>query len=485
MRYSDHVQGQAAALRSQACAQNLEGIVCKQVDAPYQAGRSAAWVKIKCQNREEFLVLGWTPPKGSRAGLGSLHLGYYDPAGGLHYAGGVGTGFSDRVLTDLRARLEPMAAPRPENLIWQGVKPDRTITWVRPELVAEVEFLGWTDDARVRHTTFLGLREDKPAAEVVRVPPGETVREPPPDPAPARRSAVTVAKKPTHAEEGAYGVRLSHPDKQLWPGITKRDLAQYWEAVAEHALPEIAHRPLALVRCPDGIDGEHFFQKHSGLGFPKQLRAAEAAGAPYIVLDDAAGLIAAAQMAAIELHAWGSKEPDALHPDRLVFDLDPGDGVGMAQLVTAAREVRDRLHRLGLESFCRTSGGKGLHVVAPLTPRTGWDETRAWCRAFAELMVADQPERYVAQVKKSIRTNKVLVDWLRNGLGSTAIASFSPRARPGAGVATRLSWREVTEKLDPAQFTLRTVPARLKRQRSDPWADFSAAARPLPDPRGT
>jgi bifunctional non-homologous end joining protein LigD len=482
VRYSDHMVGQAAALHGEACARQMEGIVCKQLDAPYRAGRSAAWVKVKCQGREEFVVLGWTPPKGSRAGLGSLHLGYYDPDGALHYAGAVGSGLSDRVLTDLRARLEGLAASRPEHLHWQGEKPDRAIAWVRPEVVAEVQFLSWTADGRVRHATFLGLREDKPAAEVVRPPPHEPGREPPPDPAPARRSAVTVAKPPARADETVFGVRLSHPDKALWPGITKRDLAQYWEAVAEHALPEIAHRPLALVRCPDGIDGEHFFQKHPSLGFPKQLRAAEAGGAPYIVLDDAAGLIAAAQMAAIELHAWGSQEPDALHPDRLVFDLDPGEGVDMAALATAAREVRDRLQRLGLASFCRTSGGKGLHVVAPLVPRAGWDQTRAWCRAFAELMVADQPDRYVAQVKKAIRTNKILVDWLRNGLGSTAIASFSPRARPGAGVATRLAWREVTEKLDPAQLTLRSVPARLKRQRSDPWADLSAAARPLPDP---
>ncbi len=294
-----------------------------------------------------------------------------------------------------------------------------------------------------------------------------------------------MAKRPAPQVEAVGGVRLSHADKELWPGITKRDLAEYWQAVAPHALPEIAGRPLALVRCPDGIAHEHFFQKHPGIGFPKQLRADKVDGAPYLVIDDAAGLIAAAQMAAIELHAWGSREPDAARPDRLVFDLDPGDGITMADLVAGAREIEDRLKRLGLAAFCRTSGGKGLHVVAPLLPRAGWDEARAWCRAFAELMVADQPQHYVAAVKKSIRTGKILVDWLRNGLGSTAIASFSPRARPGAGVATRLAWREVTARLDPAALNLRTVPDRLRRQRADPWAGFEAAARPLPQPGGT
>ncbi len=480
VRYSDHMTGQASALHQQACARNLEGIICKQADAPYRPGRSRAWVKVKCQGREEFLVLGWTPPGGSRAGLGSLHLGYRDPAGGLHYAGGVGSGFSARVLAELRARLDAMAAPPPKGLRWQGEKPDQAIHWVRPELICEVQYMTWTGDGRVRHATYLGLRDDKTPDEVVREPPNASHEPPPADPAPKRRAAVTVARPPARAEGSVLGVRLTHPDKELWPGISKRDLAEYWQAVAEHALPEIAHRPLALVRCPDGIGGEHFFQKHASIGFPKQLRAAAADGAPYIALDDAAGLIAAAQIGAIELHAWGSVEPDTLHPDRLVFDLDPGEGVAMADLATAANEVRERLQRLGLGAFCRTSGGKGLHVVAPLTPRADWEAARAWSRAFAELMVADQPDRYVAAVKKSIRTGKILVDWLRNGLGSTAIASFSPRARPGAAVATRLAWREVTAKLDPSALNLRTVPARLGRQRGDPWADFAAAARPLP-----
>jgi bifunctional non-homologous end joining protein LigD len=282
------------------------------------------------------------------------------------------------------------------------------------------------------------------------------------------------------AHETVQGVSLSHPDRELWPGITKRELAQYWLAVAEHALPEIAHRPLAMVRCPEGIAGEHFFQKHAHHGFPAQIRSGEAGGAPFLAIDDAAGLVAAAQVGAIELHAWGATEADPLHPDRLVIDLDPGEGVGFAEVVAAAQDVRERLAAAGLAGFCRTSGGKGLHVVAPLVAKAGWPEAREWSHGLARAMAADSPDRYVAAVPKQQRQGHILVDWLRNGLGATAVATFSPRARPGAGVATPLAWREVTAALDPAAFTLDTVPARLQRQRADPWSDFASAARPLP-----
>ena len=479
LRYSDHVVGQAEALHHTACGRHIEGIVCKQADAPYRAGRSSTWLKVKCEGREEFVVLGWTPPKGSRTGLGALHMGFYDRKRRLHYAGGVGTGFSDKELAALRKRLDALAENQPPAME-AGVEPiARDVRWVRPELVAEIKYLAFTGGGRLRHATYLGLREDKPASEVVRDPPpltGEADADERPKPVPPPKpSRVVVAKQAKAAE-----THISHPEKELWPGITKQDLSDYWHAVADAALPGIARRPLALVRCPDGIGGQHFFQKHEMRGFPKTLRAAEADGAPYIALDDLAGLDAMAQMAAIELHCWGSHESDPLHPDRLVFDLDPGEGIGIVELVAAARDVQARLKALGMAAFCRTSGGKGLHVVTPLKPRADWDTARAWCRAFAERMVSDSPERYVAAVKKSIRSQKILIDWLRNGLGSTAVASFSPRAREGAGVATPLAWREVTAKLDRDAFTLLTVPARLKKLRADPWAGLDDAGIPLP-----
>lgn len=486
LRFSDHIEGDAGPVRRQACTMGLEGIIAKRADAPYHAGRGAAWIKLKCAGREEFVVVGWTPPSRSRVGIGALELGFYDPDGALHYAGGVGSGFTDGELRALRVRLDDTGEEPALQLQVSGEALDRKIVWVRPELVAEVQFVGWSGAGRLRHAVYLGLREDKPARDVVRpVPDAEAPRKPLPgshsgmlvtaaaprkDGQPMR--AVALAAAPARG-------KLTHPDKQLWPGVTKQDLADYWEAVAEAALPGIAGRPLALVRCPDGIDGPHFFQKHAMKGMNPALREAEQDGAPYLVFDDAAGLQACAQMAAIELHTWGATAADAAHADRLVFDLDPGEGVAWETTVAAALELRDRLGREGLTGFCRTSGGKGLHVVTPLTPGADWDTVRAWSRAFAEAMERDSPDRFVASVPKAKRVGKILVDWLRNGLGSTAVASFSPRARTGATVATPLAWREVTAKLDPSAFTLATVPKRLVRQKHDPWADFAAAARPL------
>ena len=416
LRYSDHLAGDPAAMRRQACAMGLEGIICKQADAPYRGGRGNAWLKVKCHGREEFIVLGWTPPGGARPGLGSLHVGYYDRDGRLHYAGGVGTGFSEQELAYLRAKLETLAAEPPAGLLVSGDPLSTDINWVRPELVAEVQYGTWSGEGRLRHPVYLGLREDKPAARGgagCPGPGGETRRPAaaarrayhgqqgaapeeacrrcrPPccrvNPAPAR-SGIVVARAPKRGVKTVGGVTLSHADRQLWPGITKLELAEYWQAVAEAALPGLAHRPLGIVRCPEGIGRERFFQKRTDGLFPPQVRDGAAAGSPYVALDDADGLIAMAQMSAIELHAWGAREADPLHPDWVVFDLDPGEGVDWAEVVRSAHAVRDRLGQLGLASFCRTTGGKGLHVVVPLTPSPDWDWERVknFCRAFAEL----------------------------------------------------------------------------------------------------
>ncbi len=271
----------------------------------------------------------------------------------------------------------------------------------------------------------------------------------------------------------------------MWPGITKHDLVEYWQTVADHALPGLAHRPLAVVRCPSGIEGEHFFQKHGHGTMPEGVRDGSADKAPYLAIDGLQGLVALAQMSAIELHVWGSTEADPLHPDQLVFDLDPGEGVKVADTAAAALDMRDKLEAIGLSSFCRTSGGKGLHVVVPLIPEQPWDPVRAFCRSFAETLSEANPEKYLAHVKIADRRGRILIDWLRNGLGSTAVASFCPRARPGAGVATPLAWQEVTPKLDFQAFTLRTVPERLRKLKADPWEGFEASRRTLPTaPKG-
>ena len=472
LRYSDHHLGDTHTMRKNACRMHLEGIICKRAEAPYRSGRGDAWVKVKCSGREEFVVLGWTPPGGSRVGLGALHVGYYDPDGRLHYAGGVGTGFDDKELRALRKRLDGMQTAPPPRLLVSGDPIDTAVTWVRPEIVVEVQFTGWSGAGRVRHPVYLGIREDKPAQAVVRdaadpaaeraefkprrgsqtvvsrkgwhgaVPP---LRQPPERKTPARAVAsgnVVVARAPKKATVEVGGIALSNADRQLWPGITKQDLAEYWQAIAETALPGIAHRPLSILRCPEGINGrEQFFQKNGHGIMPAAIREGSTSRQPYLAIDSVEGLISMAQMSAIELHAWGANETDPSRPDQLVFDLDPGDGVPWPEVVKAAHDVRDRLRRLGLTSFCRTTGGKGLHVVVPLRPEADWGLAKPFCRAFAESMAQEEPDRFLAHLKIADRRGRILVDWLRNGLGATAIASFSPRARPGATVATPVGCR--------------------------------------------
>ena len=485
LRYSDHMAGDGGRVRREACSMGLEGIICKRIDAPYSASRSRAWLKVKCLGREEFIVLGWTPPGGSRTGLGALQMGYFDADGALHYAGGVGTGYSDAELSRLAGKLKPLAAPKPVRLIEGGEPLDRSIRWVRPELIAEVQYLGWSGGGRLRHAVYLGLREDKRPGEVVRAVPDlpdlPEAPAPKPEPKPKRKGVIVRAEKPKPKVAEIAGVTISHPDRQLWPGLTKLDLANYWQSILSWAMPAVAQRPLALVRCPDGVGGsQQFFQKHAMPGQHPAVHASDFEGHPYLRVDDAAGFAALSQMAAIELHSWGASATDPGRPDRIVLDLDPGDGVAWPDVVAAAHDVRGRLEVLGLKSFCRTTGGKGLHVVVPLTPGAGWATVKPWCQAFAQLMEAEQPGNYVATLPKVKRRGKILVDWLRNGMGATAIASFSPRARPGACVATPLTWTEVTDTLDPAGFTIDSVPARLAKLKRDPWDGFDQVRQVLP-----
>lgn len=466
IRLSEHLTSEAARVRGEVCKAGLEGIVCKRLDAPYRAGRGADWLKLKCEDREEFVIVGFTPPKGSRDHLGALLVARHDEAGALRFAGGVGTGFTAATLRMLRDRLKPLVVPTRPRGLGNSEGAPKGSTWLRPELVAQVRFAGLTPDGMVRQASFLGLREDKPAREVV-----------------PERPTVVVSAPRTRGTRTIGGQRLTHPERLLWPksggadGLSKADLAVYWEAVAERALPGIADRPLAILRCPDGIEGEHFFQKHKTRGMPDAMREAAFDDAPYLAVSGRDGLLAAAQIAAIELHGWGCVEADAGHADRLVFDLDPGEGTPFTAVVAAAKDVRRRLKAHGLIAYARTSGGKGLHVVAPIRTATDWTSIRAWSRGFAERMERDAPALYVSTTRKSRRTGRILIDWLRNGLGSTAIASYSPRARPGAPVATPLSWREVTDELDPARFNVRTLPERLLA--ADPWRKFDADRREL------
>lgn len=492
LRFSGHTEGDLEEVHRNACKMKVEGIVCKKADATYQAGRGHGWLKLKCLGREELIVLGWTPPSGSRMGIGALHLGYFDPKGGSHYAGAVGTGFSDKILAAIRQRLEPLKSEPPANLLVAGDPLDSHIQW-------EVEYTGWSGSGRVRHAVYLGLREDKSPEEVIRdvadpeeertIFKGGVVRKsrgwkgaiPPVSRATREPTQIVMAKSPRKAGTVIGKVQLSHPDKELWPGVTKLNLAEYWQAAATYALPGLAGRPLSIVRCPNGIGGEHFFQKNGHGHLPLQIREGSVSGSPYLAIDDVNGLIALTQMSAIELHPWGASEVDPLHPDWLVFDLDPGDTVAFDEVIQAAHDVRARLKKLGLTSFCRTTGGKGLHVVVPLTPSADWDTAKRFCRAFAELVSQEEPQRFLAHLKIADRHGRILIDWLRNGLGATAVSSYCPRARPGASVATPLTWNEVKAGLNPANFTVTTIPARLRRMKKDPWLGFVGLAQRLPE----
>lgn len=443
VRYSEEFDGEGEGLFRSACELGLEGVVSKLRGAPYRSGRSKDWLKVKCLQEQELVIVGFTDPAGARGGFGALVLGVRED-GRLRYAGRVGTGFTAASLKELRARLGTLAAARCPLAAPPPGPAARGVHWVKPVLVAEVAFTGWTSDGALRHPSFKGLREDKTAEEAV-------------------------------VERPAAAPRLTHPERVLYPGIgiTKLDLARYYEAAAGRMLPHIAGRPLALVRCPGGVGKPCFYQKNAGDTFPYDVRA----GDGFVYVEDARGLAALAQAGALEIHPWGCRAADLEHPDVLTFDLDPAPGAPWRAVAAAAREARARLETLGLGAFLKTTGGKGLHVAVPLKPRASWPEAKAFCKAFAELMAADAPELYTTKLNKAARRGRLFIDYLRNERGATAVAAYSPRARPGAPVSTPLSWSELSGSMRSDKFDVRTVLPRLER---DPWEGFERARRDLP-----
>jgi bifunctional non-homologous end joining protein LigD len=456
LRYGDHVVGRGAAFLHQVCAHGLEGIVSKRRDAPHRDGRHPDWRKVRCHERGEFVVGGFTDPGGSRAGLGALLLGAHED-GRLRYVGRVGTGFSDAKLRELRGQLDALEQAASPFAAFPDVPPGSH--WTRPELVCEVTFTNWTRDGRLRHPVFVGLRDDKPAREVVRERPSRAVVAP-------RRADETIE---------IAGVRVSHPDRVLWPdvGVTKAELARYYVDVADWILPHVGGRPLAVVRGPRGHAGATFFQKHIAPGMPAPVRSVrirdDDGDKDHLVIDDVAGLVALVQMDVLEIHVWGARADDVERPDRLVLDLDPDEDVAWPVVVDGARAARLRLAHLGLESFVKTTGGKGLHLVVPLARRHGWKEMKAFARAVAADLARRLPHAFTINPAKAARRGKIYLDYLRNSRGATAVAAYSSRARPGAPVSVPLAWREVGPRLRPATLTVRTVPERLARLRADPW----------------
>lgn len=481
IRYSEHVVGNGPRVFAEACAAGLEGIVSKRRDAPAHPGRTKDWVKTKCALRQEFVIGGFTEPQGSRVGIGALLVGYNEN-GRLVWAGKVGTGFNERTARDLRQRLERIRQPASPFSPPPRGQLGKEARWVRPSLVGEVTFTEWTDAGKIRHPSFQGLRADKPATEVIRERPSTAGPTNPPAKSTRARAQTNAA-----SEAVVAGVRITNPDRVIYPdsGITKLELARYYETVSDWMLPHVKGRPLTLLFCPDGLAGECRFLKHGKSWGPKALRRVnireKTKTGEYMVIESVQGLVSLIQMNWLEAHTWNSTIDHLEQPDRLVLDLDPGPRVTWAQVVAAAREVRQALQSLKLRSWVKTTGGRGLHVLAPLKPERDWSECLAFARGFAEMLAAQFPARYTTEFSKQGREDRILIDYLRNNRTNTSIAAFSPRARPGAPVSTPLDWSELSTHVEPSAFTVRTVPDRLRQLPSDPWAGYFRSRQRLTD----
>ncbi|HEY8022411.1 MAG TPA: DNA ligase D, partial [Thermoanaerobaculia bacterium] len=505
IRYGEHVPGQGEDFFRQACGYGLEGVIAKRADSPYRSGRSQEWLKVKCLKRQELVIVGYTDPEGSRTGFGALLLAVHDDKGELTFAGKVGTGFDQASLVDLHRRLVKLERKTPAFANPPRGAEARRSHWVDPKLVAEVSFAEWTKDGVLRHPSFQGLREDKDPKEIVRErpqpvaavsdasaatskPAAKAVKATASKQAPAATAATPApGSKPAPGKKGqgetVGGVRLTHPERVLYPsaGLTKRDLALYYERIAGWILPHLADRPLTLVRCPEGQGKECFYQKHLSHQFPSSIARVDVGEAqPYGALHDLGGLISLVQMGVLEIHLWGSHVDRLEQPDYIVFDLDPDEGLAWERVVLGARAVRERLEHLGLRTFLKTTGGKGLHVVSPLVPRLPWDDVKAFTKGVVEAIVADEPKLYTSMLPKVRRQGKIFIDYLRNGRGATSIAAYSTRARPGAPVSAPLSWEELDDPdLRGNTYTVETLPARLDGLKADPWKGFAKAAKAI------
>ncbi len=483
VRYVEHFASTGQAVLESACRMDLEGVISKSLDAPYTAGRSTTWVKSKCRGRDEVVIGGWTS-EGDR--FRSLIVGVNDvdaKAGqGLRHLGRVGTGYGQPLLKTLLPALKAAAADKSPFVGKGAPRGGPGIHWLKPVLVAEIEHGGYTDSGSLRQAAFKGLREDKAASEVDAAPQEAST--------PAKDGKVAAPPQLKIALTGkaravVSGVTISNPDKVLWPAadghpaITKLELVQFYEAAAERILPHVADRPTSIIRAPEGVAGEVFFQRHAMPGSNPRLKLIDVhERKPYVGVVDVGGLVAIGQSGGLELHPWGCKPGDPETPDQITFDLDPDEGLDFADVIAAAKAMKARLEGLGLHPFCKTTGGKGLHVVVPIKAdaksRIEWDQCKAFAKAVSEQVRADAPDRFTTTLAKKARGGKIFLDYLRNGRMATAVAPWSPRARPGAGIAFPLSWGQVKSGLDPKAFTLRTYPALLKK--ANPWAEFRAGA---------
>ena len=486
LRYVEHfATGGDAVLRS-ACQLSLEGIVSKRLDSPYQSGRNGSWTKAKCRAGHEVVIGAWATTGGQfRSLLVGVQRGDH-----FVYVGRVGTGFGGATVQKLLPRLQAVAAAKSPFTGVGAPRGGHDVHWTRPELVAEIEFAGWTGDGMVRQGAFKGLREDKPATEVEAEKPEKaaTIELPAPGSIVARAGKANPSANSV-GKPVVMGVVISHPDKALWPDagdgepVTKLDLARYYEAVGPWMIRHLEGRPCSIVRAPDGFAGETFFQRHATQGTSSLLELVKIFGdhKPYLEIDRVEGLAAVAQVAGLELHPWNCRPKDYEVPGRLVFDLDPGPDVSFGEVVDAAKDIRRRLEALGLVCYCKTTGGKGLHVVTPLedskSSKITWPAAKEFAQEVCLRMARESPERFVVKMAKNVRGGHIFLDYLRNDRMATAVGPLSPRARPGATVSMPLTWAAVKADLDPKRFTVRSAPALLGKTK--PWADYFESGRPL------
>jgi bifunctional non-homologous end joining protein LigD len=491
----------------------LEGIISKRADSPYVSRRDASWLKSKCNQRQEFVIIGYTAPQGGRKGFGSLLLGVHDAKKRLVYAGRVGTGFDDRLLVDLHQKLKKLEQKTPPTDVAPPPRERRAAHWVKPALVCEVRFTGWTRDNVLRHPAFIALRADKEPAEVVHempVDPADVAGiEPSTSSKPrsaqrdgrakksktpaksggaaadrkrgknAAKNSKSTDSRPTKASSSPTiaGVSLSHPDKILYPdaGVTKHDLAAYYAAVAEWMLPHVVDRPLALLRCPGGTGGKCFFQRNWSNTLPPAVGKVDVSDSKkkeeHVMVTDLPGVISLVQIGVLEIHTWNCQRGRIEHPDQLIFDLDPGPDVAWTQIVQAARTVRKELDALKLPTFLKTSGGKGLHITIPIEPTIDWDAGKRFCETIVKSL-AERSDQFVANMRKDLRGGKIYLDYHRNGRTATAVAPYSSRAREGAPVSMPISWDELGKLSSANHFTVETAGRYLEKRKADPWKAF-------------
>jgi bifunctional non-homologous end joining protein LigD len=471
-----------------ACRLGLEGVIAKRRDSAYVCRRSSDWIKLKCKLRQEFVIGGWTDPKGARTGIGSLLLGVHEEDGKLRYAGNVGTGFNEKTLRDLRSKLDALAAERKP--FEGGTGLPRDAHWVKPNLVCEVSFGEWTRDGKIRHSVFHGLRTDKPAEAVGEEP---VLHDAPVDkPAAKPRKPGAKALKEAANRTGASApaaaasvalpptLRVSNPERVVDPqsGITKIALVRYYALIAPLMMPHLDDRPIAMLRAPDGIEGQLFFQKHLDrykmAGVVPLDPAIFPGHPPMVKIANPEGLLSAAQMNVVEIHTWNGVVRTIDRPDRMTFDIDPGEGVTWPQIQEAAQLVRTMLDELGLPCFLKTSGGKGLHLVVPLKPKFDWDTVKDFSQAIVQHMARTLPDRFVAKSGATNRVGRIFIDYLRNGYGATTACAWSARARPGLGISVPVRWDDLQALKSGAHWTVATVHTRLDAG-NEPWTEYEGS----------